>query len=85
MHDLDSEDYEDEPKIPEHSRKIPKLSTSYLVKDAFRRNDTSATLIRDIPTKCKIDTSGTPQEVEIEEIHVKYNSVNVFIGKKRHW
>jgi hypothetical protein len=82
MDDTEYEDYEDEPKVPKHSRKIPKLSTSYLVKDAFRRNDTSATLIRDIPTKCRIDTAGTPQEVEIEEIHVKYNSVNVFIGKK---
>jgi hypothetical protein len=83
--DTESDDEEEEPpriSRPTRSKPLPNRHTSYLVKDAFRRNDTSATLIRDIPTTCHINTSGTPQEVEIEEIQAKYNSVNVLIGKK---
>jgi hypothetical protein len=58
------------------------LKTSSLIKKAFRENDTTPTLIRDIPTTCKIQTDYGPETVSTEPINVKFNSVNVFIGKK---
>jgi hypothetical protein len=60
----------------------PILRTSALIKQAFRENDTTPTLIRDIPTECQIETEYGRQVVETEPINVKFNSVNVFIGKK---
>jgi hypothetical protein len=69
--------------ITPDSQDVPMLKTSSLVKQAFKENDTTPTLIRDIPTTCQIRTvGGAYQTVNTEPIHVKFNSVNVFIGKK---
>jgi Cdc6-like AAA superfamily ATPase len=61
---------------------LPILKTNSLFKKAFRENDTTPTLIRDIPNVCAIATENGPEVVQTEQIHVKFNSVNVFIGKK---
>jgi hypothetical protein len=62
---------------------VPMLKTSSLIKQAFKENDTTPTLIRDIPTTCQIRTDyGKYETVNTEPIQVKFNSVNVFIGKK---
>jgi hypothetical protein len=61
----------------------PLIKTSSLVKRAFRENDTTSHLVRDIPTECHIEgRNGQVMKSYTEPINVKFNSVNVFIGKK---